>query len=141
MREVDPLVKLHASGFRRSFELGQFEMLQLNKYGWPRIREHAEKIVRERLAKTQLHDGKQTPYHGHPVFVAQHATATCCRDCLFKWHRIPHYRELTDEEVRYCASLILRWLAKEEDKLINASAIFTTKRLHASVGGLAAIPA
>ncbi|MCP9485713.1 MAG: DUF4186 domain-containing protein [Gaiellaceae bacterium MAG52_C11] len=27
-------------------------------------------------------DGKQTPYRGHPVFVAQHATATCCRTVL-----------------------------------------------------------
>ncbi len=24
---------------------------------------------------------------GHPVFVAQHATATCCRECIRKWHK------------------------------------------------------
>lgn len=33
-------------------------------------------------------DGKQTPMRGHPVFIAQHATATCCRECLKKWHNI-----------------------------------------------------
>lgn len=33
--------------------------------------------------------GRQTPYRGHPVFVAQHAAATCCRTCLERWHAIP----------------------------------------------------
>jgi hypothetical protein len=32
---------------------------------------------------------------GHPVFIAQHATATCCRGCLAKWHDIPAGRALT----------------------------------------------
>ena len=36
-----------------------------------------------------LKDGKQTPMKNHPVFIAQHATATCCRGCLEKWHHIP----------------------------------------------------
>jgi hypothetical protein len=34
---------------------------------------------------------------GHPIFVAQHATATCCRGCLTKWHRIPQGQPLTPE--------------------------------------------
>lgn len=33
-------------------------------------------------------DRKQTPTKGHPVFVAQYATATCCRECIRKWHKI-----------------------------------------------------
>ena len=113
---ADPLQRLRANDFRRSFSLGQLELLQLEKYGWPLIRTHCEKIVRERLSKIVEHDTKQTPYHGHPVFVAQHATATCCRRCLFKWHRIPLYRELTEEEMRLCMSLILRWISVQEDK-------------------------
>jgi len=35
-----------------------------------------------------VNDGKQTPMRGHPVFIAQHATATCCRECIRKWHKI-----------------------------------------------------
>ncbi|MEU6081408.1 DUF4186 family protein [Streptomyces sp. NPDC047108] len=37
-------------------------------------------------------DGRQTPYRGHPVFVAQHATATCCRGCPQRCHHIPQGR-------------------------------------------------
>jgi hypothetical protein len=40
-------------------------------------------------------DGQQMPFRGHPVFVAQHATETCCRSCLAKWHKIPRGRALT----------------------------------------------
>ena len=35
-----------------------------------------------------VNDGKQTPMRGHPVFIAQHATATCCRECIRKWHKM-----------------------------------------------------
>jgi hypothetical protein len=45
--------------------------------------------VSKRLGSANpLNDGKQTPFKGHPVFIAQHATATCCRGCLAKWHGI-----------------------------------------------------
>jgi hypothetical protein len=40
-------------------------------------------------------DGKQTTFQGHPVFVAQHATACCCRGCLAKWHGIAQGQALT----------------------------------------------
>ncbi|MCW3477719.1 DUF4186 domain-containing protein [Limobrevibacterium gyesilva] len=50
-----------------------------------------------------LDDGKQTPFRGHPVFVAQHATATCRRA---KWHDIPSDRPLSvDERERVMATL------------------------------------
>jgi hypothetical protein len=45
------------------------------------------------------------------VFIAQHATATCCRKCLARWHRIPPGRPLTAEEAQYIARVIERWLA------------------------------
>ena len=47
---------------------------------------------------------------GHPVFVAEHATATCCRGCLEKWHHIPKDRSLTDEEVKYIVNVIMAWI-------------------------------
>ena len=61
-------------------------------------------------------DGKQTPTKGHPVFVAQHATATCCRGCLEKWHRIPKGRELTWEEQEYVVDVIMEWISREMKK-------------------------
>ena len=50
---------------------------------------------------------------GHPVFVAQHATATCCRGCLEKWHGIPKGRALTENEQRYVAGVLMRWIDRE----------------------------
>lgn len=38
------------------------------------IKNHAYDFIRKRLAP----DGHQTPYKGYSVFIAEHATATCC---------------------------------------------------------------
>ena len=71
-------------------------------------------FVRQRLAPARIpNDGKQTPMRGHPVFIAQHATATCCRGCLKKWHDIPKGRELTDKEQEYVVSIIMNWLYRQ----------------------------
>jgi hypothetical protein len=58
-------------------------------------------------------DGKQTPMKGHPVFVAQHATATCCRNCIQKWHGIGKGRALNDEEIEFVVGLVMGWLNEQ----------------------------
>jgi hypothetical protein len=50
---------------------------------------------------------------GHPVFVAQHATATCCRGCIAKWHRIEKGRALRAEEVDFTVALIMGWIESQ----------------------------
>ena len=78
------------------------------------IRAHAAYLIRKRLAPAEpLHDGKQTPMRGHPVFLAQHATATCCRNCLEKWHHIPKGKELTEEEQEYVVDVIMEWIRRQ----------------------------
>lgn len=78
------------------------------------IRLHAFDLIGKRLAPAYLlKDGKQTPYKGHPVFIAQHATATCCRGCLARWHLIPKNRALTEDEKIYVTDVIMRWLQRE----------------------------
>jgi len=55
-------------------------------------RSQALDFITARLAPALLkNDGKQTPMRGHPVFIAQHATATCCRRCLWKWYQGKKY--------------------------------------------------
>ncbi len=54
---------------------------------------------------------------GHPVFVAQHATATCCRGCLAKWHDIPAGRPLSAEEIEFVVSVHLAWLREAAGNL------------------------
>lgn len=60
-----------------------------------------------------LNDGKQTPMKGHPVFIAQHAMATCCRGCLEKWHHIKSGKELSLKEQEYIVNLIMMWVDKQ----------------------------
>jgi hypothetical protein len=75
---------------------------------------HAADFVDRRLAPAlPANDGRQTPFKGHPVFVAQHATATCCRSCLEKWHHIPQGRELTPDEKHHVVNAISVWLQSQ----------------------------
>lgn len=72
---------------------------------------HIDEPVVKRLAPAlPANDGKQTPMRGHPVFIAQHATATCCRGCLAKWHNIPQGVSLSEEQQRYIVAVIYHWL-------------------------------
>ena len=116
MKDVqEVLASLTKSEFRRSQQLRQKELRYLNAKGMETVLKHAADFVAKRLAPAEpANDGKQTPWRNHPVFVAQHATATCCRGCLQKWHAIPKGRELTDEEKRYVVEVIKRWLSQYE---------------------------
>ena len=115
MRDADELFSaLARSEFRRRFRLGTKEQTYLVEKTLPVVLEHARKFIVERLAAAEpRNDGRQTPMRGHPVFIAQHATATCCRGCLAKWHGIAAGRELTEEEVEYVLGVIERWLMRE----------------------------
>ncbi len=115
MRDLDDLfAALARSSFRRSFHLRGKDREYLHSKGWPVVLRHAEDFIAKRLAPADIpNDGKQTPFRGHPVFVAQHATACCCRGCLEKWHRIPPGREMTGEEKTYVLTVLERWLQQE----------------------------
>ena len=100
-----------ASSFRSRFRLNRAERAYLAAKGLSVIRDQAEKIVRERLAPARpANDGSQTPMRGHAVFKAQHATATCCRSCLKKWHGIPVGRTLDAAEIAYVVDMIMGWI-------------------------------
>ena len=112
MRDLDTVfAKLAKSPFRAKFRLGPKDRAYLESRGIDVVREHARDFIGKRLAPAEpANDGRQTPWRGHPVFVAQHATATCCRSCLAKWHQIEARRELTGEEQEHVVSAIERWL-------------------------------
>jgi predicted Fe-S protein YdhL (DUF1289 family) len=89
----------------------------LERKGIAVVLEHAADFVEKRLAPARPpNDGKQTPWRGHPVFVAQHATATCCRGCLEKWHAIPNGRAMNESERLYVVQVIETWLVNEIDR-------------------------
>ena len=115
MRDIDELFSaLTRSQFRQRFRLGPKEKAYLEDKGLPAVLSHAQDFIAQRLAPAEpKNDGKQTPWKGHPVFVAQHATATCCRGCLAKWHRIDKGRELTPDERAHAVHVIERWLREQ----------------------------
>lgn len=110
----DILSKLSKSNFRSSFHLKLQDKSYIKEKGIETIRKHAEDFISKRLAPSNImNDGKQTPMKNHPVFIAQHATGTCCRKCLFKWHHIMPNKELTQEEQKYIVDVIMAWINKE----------------------------
>lgn len=107
------LDRLSQNRFRASFALSDADRAYVHRKGWKTIARHAEEIILTRLAEAlPPNDGRQTPWQGHPVFVAQHATATCCRKCVERWHAIPRGRRLSQDEVALLAAVILRWLRR-----------------------------
>lgn len=108
---VRKLQALSKSKFRSSFHLHRKDIAYIDKIGLAKIEEHARDFISERLAPASIpNDGKQTPMRNHPVFIAQHATATCCRGCLYKWHHIKPGHRLTDDEFKFVINIIMAWI-------------------------------
>ena len=103
--------RLSKSKFRASFKLKDNDIKYIDDKGMDIITSHAYDFVNKRLRpKIIVNDGKQTPFKGHPVFIAQHATACCCRDCISKWLKLSKDRELTNEEVDLIVSILIKWI-------------------------------
>ena len=115
MQTVDEaLAKLNRSKFRSGFHLSEKDIEYIDEKGLDLIRSHAADFVAKRLAPAVIpNDGKQTPMRGHPVFVAQHACACCCRGCLNKWYRVPQGRALTENEQGRIVKLLMTWIERE----------------------------
>lgn len=108
------LSKLQQSAFRAKFYLSEKDKEYVRKKGANIIREHAAGFVKLRLAPANIpNDGKQTPMRGHPVFIAQHATACCCRGCLEKWYKVPKGRQLTEGEQEKIVNLLMAWIDRQ----------------------------
>ena len=108
------LERLDNSKFRSSFHLKQKDIDYINEKGLDTIRQHAKDFIAKREAPAYIvNDGKQTPMRGHPVFIAQHATATCCRECIRKWHKMQPGKGLSQVQQDYLVDVIMTWIQKE----------------------------
>ena len=111
---ISILETLQKNQFRKRFCLSDRDLNYIQQKGLEAIAAHGAQFIRQRLADAKhKKDGKPTPMTGHPVFIAQHATATCCRGCLAKWHRIPKGRSLSADQIDYILVVITRWLVSE----------------------------
>lgn len=110
----ETLERLQRSRFRARFHLTEKDRQYISEKGMDTIRRHAEDFVRTRLAPAVIpNDGKQTPMRGHPVFIAQHACACCCRGCLNRWYRVPPGRELSRDKQERIVNLLMAWIERE----------------------------
>lgn len=108
-----PLESLKKSTFRSKFKLTEKDRQYIRDKGIDTIRQHAIDFISARIApQFPKNDGKQTPMKGHPVFIGQHATATCCRGCIQKWHQIKKGKELSDQEIQFLVELIMAWIER-----------------------------
>ena len=106
--------RLAQSKFRRGFYLKEKDKAYAADKGREKIEKHAQDFIRMRLAPAVIpNDGKQTPMKGHPVFLAQHACACCCRGCLHKWYHVPVGRELTENEQERIVKLLMAWIERQ----------------------------
>ena len=111
---ADIFDRLAKSDFRSKFKLKQTDKDYIAQKGLDTIERHAHDFISKRLAPAEIpNDGKQTPMKGHPVFIAQHATACCCRGCLSKWHKIPKGIELTQSQQDYVVGIIMEWIKRQ----------------------------
>ena len=116
-RIANTLAALRKSKFRSRFKLTDKDRQYIQDKGIETIRSHAVDFITTRLAPAlPKNDGKQTPMKNHPVFIAQHATATCCRGCLKKWYRIEKGRPLTDDEINFFVDLVMGWIDGQNDR-------------------------
>lgn len=110
----DILERLSKSTFRSRFKLRYKEKQYIEQKGLGKIKSHAKDFIRDRISPAIIsNDGKQTPMKGHPVFIAQHATATCCRGCINKWHKFPKNTVLTQTQQDYIVGLIMEWIKRQ----------------------------
>jgi len=113
------LDELSKSKFRSSFHLNDNMKQYVYDHGIDKIKEDAYNLIRSRIGEQYpKNDGKQTPMraNSHPVFIAQHACATCCRGCLSKWHHIPEGIPLTEHQIDYIVDLLMTWIKREITK-------------------------
>ena len=108
------LDRLARSDFRARFHLSDKDRQYIADKGLEAVRNHAADFVRTRLAPAVIpNDGHQTPMRGHPVFVAQHACACCCRGCLETWYRVPRGIDLTKPQQDKIVNLLMAWIERE----------------------------
>ena len=108
------LERLNASNFRAKFHLSEKDKAYVKEKGMELLRLHCADIIQKRLAPAIIvNDGKQTPMRGHPVFVAQHACACCCRSCLNKWYNVKIGAELSDSQQEKIVNLLMAWIEVE----------------------------
>ena len=110
----EALDRLERSAFRSSFHLSERDRAYVQRVGMDTVRRHCADFIRTRLAPAEPpNDGRQTPMRGHPVFLAQHACACCCRGCMEKWWKVPKGTPIPPARQARIVDFLMAWIEKE----------------------------
>jgi hypothetical protein len=104
------LEKLQRSPFCESSKLTENDLNYIKDKCMPNIVRHTKELLYSQIYVPSSNDGRQTPWKGHLVFTTQHATATCCRKCIHKWHGIRKSKIMDEHGLTFCSGLILGWI-------------------------------
>jgi len=58
-------------------------------------------------------DGTQTPVGLKIIFLAQHATGTCCRRCIEEWYGIDRNEIMNNEDINFLSEMILIYIKQK----------------------------
>lgn len=103
--------KLSEESKKRPLAMGRIQMKQ-------KVRNR----LKESIGPAKIfRDSTQTPLlkDDDPIHYAQHATATCCRKCVFRWHGIVEGRELQESELRYLEKFVWKYLDEKLPQLTD----------------------
>ncbi len=106
---------------RKIFSIIEIEKAALDSAklkNFEELKDYAKEVLKKRIGKYNAYiDGRQTPMGKDDIVnYAQHATGTCCRQCLHAWYNIPKQLELTKIQLEFCTDLVMFYI---EERLSN----------------------
>ncbi|PIK13707.1 DUF4186 family protein [Halobacteriovorax sp. JY17] len=112
---TDIFRRLGCSKVCSKFKLEDEQWDYLSKRGFDTILlEGRSLIVKIFSEELKTHSCKLAPVQTHPIFTALHATGTCCRSSLQKWHKIPKDKELKEKDIFYILLVVKEWIIRQE---------------------------
>lgn len=103
-------------------EIKEDDLTKAFKKGKIKIQEEVKNRIKKAIGVSEPFRGGFTPYYGNIIYYAQHATATCCRECMNYWHGFEVGRALTEEEIKYSSELIMLYIDERIPDLQNEKA-------------------
>ena len=74
------------------------------------------KILSKKINKKKkdiFRDGTQTPIGQNIIFLAQHATGTCCRKCIEEWYGIERNKIMNEDDINFLVEIILMYITQK----------------------------
>eukprot|EP01070_Trichotokara_eunicae_P006844 Trichotokara_eunicae@DN5164_c0_g1_i1.p1 len=106
--------KLRGYKFRQSLRLSSADLEKARNKSRSVLKDEASRIIEERVGiYNPDNDGKQTPWREYPIFTAMHATATCCRGCIAKFHRVSCSGRLSEFQIAQFADIVVTWISMQ----------------------------